>query len=317
MPISESLPLPGFEPIASDELTCSAAPRPAKTRAAQTKKEKASMASEQSSSLNSAGSLRNYDPVGRVLKTAISSWVAEGSGCLVDWRLRASKSNRSCFRLVPLALRTSEKDYSLSVGTPTKLGVSKAGPSTYDRERARGDIPSAAALVKRAKVPTPRKNKYSFPDSHGTPFEATELGSKIIAALGGETGSKGLAATYQALMGYPPHWLSEPLRHMETPSSRKSRTRSAAPSSPPKKTRLSASKQIVDARKLGALTMSKLALFAKGGLDKFTPAERASLISAGLAFVHDKPEPRLMLTEAGWAMVEGRATEQPRKGRGQ
>lgn len=60
--------------------------------------------------------------------------------------------------------------------------------------------------------------------------------------------------------------------------------------------------------------MSKLRDFAAGRPVEFTPAETASLIEAGLVFEHDQPTPRLLLTEAGWAAVEGPTEEQARGG---
>jgi hypothetical protein len=71
-------------------------------------------------------------------------------------------------------------------------------------------------LIGAATVPTPRKNRRGLPDSHGVPFTASALGQAIVDALGGATGQKALAATHEALMGFPPTHLGLPLSLMET-----------------------------------------------------------------------------------------------------
>lgn len=63
------------------------------------------------------------------------------------------------------------------------------------------------------------------------------------------------------------------------------------------------------------VAMSKLRDFANGAPNTFTEAELQSLIDAGLVWMHPYPTPRPLLTEAGWAVIDG-PTEEQAQGRG-
>lgn len=243
----ETLPLPGFEPTESESIA-SLEVRPAKTRARRTKKARESMASEPGSSSSLSASLTNSDPVGLALRIALSSFVEESTECLVTWKGSATPAKRSVYRLEPLGLRTNASDYTSSVATPIKSAAKRVSLAHAQHMESRGRTMEPAQLIAigqkvaatvqaGATVPTPRKNRWGLPDSHGKPFAASPLGAAIVASLGGATGFQALAATHQALMGYPPTWLSEPLKCLATQSSRKSRKASAAQSIEPKKSR--------------------------------------------------------------------------------
>jgi hypothetical protein len=215
----------------------------------------------------------------------------------MTWKRKVTPRRRLIFQLEPLGLHTSESGFGFSLGVPKKSEQSSKAGAIYP-----GQIT----------LPTPRKNRRGFADSHGKAFPIEAFAETI----GGRTGSTPLAAIYESMMGYPPGYLAKPLKLMEMQSSRKSRKPSDKPSSTLKGTRLSASKRIVAQREIGAAIMSKLRDFARGIDVAFTEAEEVSLVEAGLAFIHDQPSRRLMLTNAGWALLEGPSEEEARKGRG-
>ncbi len=140
------------------------------------------------------------------------------------WRLITSPSGRSLFQLHPLAHGTDETEFGL-LPTPTVCG-------NYNHRGASKTSGDGLATVLRKALPTPLASDYRggrAPESERNGHAKSSLRDVLTEQFGASGKSSAPHPSFvEAMMGYPIGHTA--LKHLETPSFRKSRSSSEKPS---------------------------------------------------------------------------------------
>lgn len=144
--------------------------------------------------------------------------------CKLIWRLRGTKYNRLYCQLVPLELYTEETGLGL-LPTPNTTGLDGGSNSRKANKRRLQLLPTPLTNdYKRAVINLDKNTNYLL--THQMTLHEVLLHNSIKPSE--------VVETYQKMMGFPNNWTGLPFqngkkkasKHTETPSSRKSRTKS-------------------------------------------------------------------------------------------
>jgi len=191
------------------------------------------------SGLKCSGSYRKQGPLGSLVRTLLESSTWNSNKCVLTWKMKAMKSDRLLFQLAPSTPRIVGIGSGYLLTTPQAVDASAGAVISKDdkfkilksgrlRRMNRSGVDGSAGLSREiAMLPTPGTPRPHDNEETAGQYYQSQNQKDLTTILGTSSGPKLRLepAFVEWMMGYPEGWTD--LKHLGTPSSRKSHTKSS------------------------------------------------------------------------------------------